>query len=81
MGIGRHAPSAPSGLENILARGHDQSHNVRLAAVQALGTYANSGDKRVTQALEKALDDTKHKVRHTAARILAVPCPGCGRRW
>ena len=81
MGIGPQAPSAPSGLENVLARGHDQSHNVRLAAVQALGAYVNSGDKRVTQALENALGDTKHKVRHTAARILAVPCPGCGRTW
>jgi RNA polymerase sigma-70 factor (ECF subfamily) len=79
MGIGPQAPSAPSGVENILARGHDQSHNVRLAAVQALGAYANSGDKRVTQALEKALDDPKHKVCHAAARILAVPCRGCDK--
>ena len=79
--IGTRAGKSLPGIERLLTGMTDQNHNVRLAAIQALGAYVNSGDKRVTQALEKALDDTKHKMRHTAARILGVRCPGCGRTW
>jgi len=69
------------GIERLLERMTDENFNVRLVALLAVGAYRNAGDLRVTQALEKALDDSKHKVRHAAARILAVPCPGCGRTW
>ena len=47
----------------------------------AFAAYRNSGNPAVARALQNALDDPKHKVRHAAARILAVPCPGCGRAW
>ena len=46
----------------------DANFNVRRAAALALGAYRSAGDPRVTQALERALDDPKHKVRHAAAR-------------
>ena len=66
-------------IERLLTGMTDENFNVRRAAVLALGAYRNAGDPRVRQALEKALDDTKHKVCHAAARILGVRCPGCGR--
>jgi len=69
------------GLARLLARLDDENHNVRLRAVATVGAYLPSGDKRVIRALHKALDDTKHKVRHAAARLLKAPCPGCGRTW
>ncbi len=81
FGIAAPADNIPPGIEKLLTGMADENFNVRHAAVWALGAYVNCGDKRVTQALEKALDDTKHKVRHTAARILGVRCPGCGRTW
>ena len=71
--------AVPAGLERLLERVADENFNVRLSAVQAIGAYREAGDARVAEALRKALDDPKHKVRHAAARILAVPCPGCGK--
>ncbi|MDY7011067.1 MAG: sigma-70 family RNA polymerase sigma factor [Planctomycetota bacterium] len=80
---GPHAIGTPTskslpGIERLMAGMTDENFNVRRAAVLSLGAYRNAGDSRVTQALEKALDDSKHKVRHAAARILGVRCPGCG---
>ncbi len=80
-GIGAPAAGSVSGLERLLARVADENFNVRLDAVLAVGAYRSAGDPRVTQALHGALDDPKHKVRHAAARILGVPCPGCGKTW
>ena len=81
---GPHAIGTPAGkrrpdIERLLTGMTDDNFNVRRSAVLVLGAYRNAGDPRVTQALKKALDDTKHKVRHAAARIQGVPCPGCGR--
>ncbi|HUW83520.1 MAG TPA: sigma-70 family RNA polymerase sigma factor [Phycisphaerae bacterium] len=78
---GRPAVRTVGGLDHLLDRAVDANFNVRLAAVVAIGAYRDAGDPRVVQGLQKALDDPKHKVRHAAARILAVPCPGCGRTW
>ncbi len=75
------ADDLPDGLGRLLGRVEDENHNVRLRAVQTVGAYLPSGDERVVQAMRKALDDPKHKVRHAAARLLGVPCPGCGRTW
>ncbi len=80
-GYGREAAAVPDGLENILAKKDDPNHNVRFAVVQVLGSYVHCGDVRVTRALEEAMKDAKHKVRHAAARILGRQCPGCGRIW
>ena len=79
--IGRAADRTVGGLDQLLERTADENFNVRLAAVTAIGAYREAGDSRVMQALRKALDDPKHKVRHMAARILGVPCPGCGKTW
>jgi HEAT repeat protein len=79
--IGAPAEASVSGLGRLLARTTDENFNVRLSAVGALGAYGNAGDPLVAQALQSALADPKHKVRHAAARILGVPCPGCGKTW
>jgi len=75
------ATSTPPGLDRLLARMNDESFNVRAAALQVLSAYRVTGAPRVTHALEAALDDPKHKVRHAAARIVGVPCRGCGKTW
>ena len=73
------AASVPQGLDRLLARMTDESFNVRMAALQKVAAYREAGDRCVAWALQAALDDPKHKVRHAAARVLGVPCPGCGR--
>lgn len=89
-GTGEKHPCGPSkaaaalpahGFESLLQRMSDANFNVRLAAVQAVGAYRAVGAERVEQALRRALEDPKHKVRHAASAILRVPCPGCGRTW
>jgi len=80
-GFREPARTSVKGLEKLLERLSDENFNVRRAAVAAVGAYVDSGDPRVPQALRGALDDSKHKVRHAAAAILRVPCPGCGRTW
>jgi len=80
--IGRettHNDDGPGGVERLLERMSDANFNVRLVALMAVAAYLPGGDRRVAGAVRKALDDPKHKVRHAAARILKVPCPGCGR--
>jgi len=79
--VGARASECPSGVERLLERMSDENLNVRLAALMALGGYLPGGDRRVVRAVQKALDDPKRKVRHAAARILKVPCPGCGKTW
>jgi len=68
-------------LDRILTRVADENCNVSLVAILAVSAYRNTGDPRVTRALQKALGQPKHKVRHAAARVLAVACPGCGKTW
>jgi RNA polymerase sigma factor (sigma-70 family) len=75
------AASAGEQFERLLTRLADENHNVRLYALMAVGAYRDSGDPRVQAALERALADPKHKVCHAAARILRVPCRGCGKTW
>ena len=79
--IGTPAEASVPGLGRLLARTTDENFNVRHSAVQAIGAYRNAGDPLVGRALQNALADPKHKVRHAAARILGVPCPGCGKTW
>ena len=67
------------GVEHLVSLLKHERFNVRLVAVRTVGAYLPSGDERVTRAMRQALDDPKHKVRHAAARIMGVPCPGCGR--
>jgi HEAT repeat protein len=75
------AAAVGPGVELLLKRLEDENFNVRLRAVMSLGAYVKSNDLRVAQALQKALDDPKHKVHHAAARLLRVPCRGCRRTW
>jgi hypothetical protein len=75
------AEANASDLDRLLARTMDENFNVRLTAVQAIGAYRDAGQPPVGRALQAALADPKHKVRHAAARILGVPCPGCGKTW
>jgi len=79
--VGTPAVGGPPGLDRLLERMADENFNVRIVTVQAVGAYRDAGDPRVTASLQAALDDPKHKVRHAAARILDVPCSGCGRTW
>ena len=76
--IWRRAATVPDGIEYVIGLLDDDVVKVRGAAVTALGAYAALGDERIEAALRKALDDPAHKVRHTAARMLGVPCSGCG---
>jgi RNA polymerase sigma factor (sigma-70 family) len=80
-GTGTPATASVPGLGRLLERATDENFNVRLVAVLMLGAYRSAGDPHVAQALRKALDEPKHKVRHAAARILGVPCRACGRTW
>lgn len=79
--IGEAASTLVGGVDKLLARMRDENSRVRMSALAAVGAYRGTGDPQVREALRKALDDPKHKVRHAAARVLAVPCPGCGKTW
>jgi HEAT repeat protein len=72
------ADRVPEGVADLLPLVRDASTKVRLDAIGALSAYARIGDARVTRALRGALGDSRHKVRHAAARALGVACPGCG---
>jgi len=73
-----HARSVSDHIESIIGRIDDDNLKVRWYAVLALGPYAATGDHRIKAALEHALHDSKHKVRHAAALRLGIACPDCG---
>ena len=79
--IGSPATGNPPGLETLIQRLTDENFNVRAEALRAVSAYAHTDAPGVMAALQKTLADPKHKVRHAAARILGVRCPGCGRTW
>lgn len=89
FGLGVPAPFGPSsqsdttvtGVQKLLALMTDGNFNVRCSAVKAVGAYLGTGDRRVVQAMERALDDPKHKVAHAAAKAMGVPCRSCGHTW
>jgi len=73
-------PSVPPGIDALLPMIGDSDVKVRSCAVEALAAYAPLRDRRIESALQQALNDPKHQVRHAAARALGVTCPGCGVR-
>ena len=73
------AASVPDGVEALISSVGDSDVKNRWTAVLALRPYARLNDARVAHALEGALSDESHKVRHAAALSLGRPCPGCGR--
>ncbi len=72
------AESVGDGVERLFPALDDEIVKHRCDVVRALGAYVGLGDERVDAALTKALDDDVHKVRHMAARMLGIECPGCG---
>lgn len=76
--VGHPSKAGPAGIDNLVRCVVDENHNVRLTTVAILAAYANSDDPRAAKALQQALQDPKHKVRHAAARVLGTACPGCG---
>ena len=77
--IGEPADTVPEGVDAILPLVKDDNVKIRVQAVAALSAYAKLGDAGIDRALQQALSDPKHKVRHAAAAALGVPCPGCGK--
>ena len=77
-GLATPAEEVPVGVEKLIPLMDDPNAKVRLAALLSLGAYAKLGDSRIDEALQRGLSDPKHKNHHYTARILGVPCPGCG---
>ncbi|MBN1347245.1 MAG: sigma-70 family RNA polymerase sigma factor [Phycisphaerae bacterium] len=77
-GIARPADSVPDGIDRLLAMLNDEHPKVRQETLRALAAYAHLDDAQIDAAIHKTLDDRKHKVRHAAARLLELACPGCG---
>ncbi len=78
--IGKPAKSVPDGIEELFPLLDDDNVKIRIHVVWALGAYAGLSDHKVKKALEIALSDSKHSVRHRAARVLGIDCPGCGTK-
>ena len=76
--LAKTAGRVSEGVNDIIELLEDANFRVRNEAVQALGAYRKLGDPRIDKAFEKALADEKHKVCHTAARVLDSTCPKCG---
>ncbi len=76
--IGSPAPRIVEGLEPLAEMLNDVNVRVRMKSLAALGAYAGLGSAVVDEALKRSLDDSVHKVRHAAAGILGIKCPGCG---
>ena len=72
------AETVPEGVEAIRPLVQDEHVKVRMDAIAALSAYAKLDDDDISCALQEALSDPKHKVRHAAAAALGVTCPGCG---
>jgi len=72
------APVVPSTIRMVSTLLNDPNWRVRREVVCALAAYAHLGNSRVNQALQSALGDRAHVVRHAAARALSTTCPGCG---
>jgi len=77
-GVSHPAEKVPVGVEKLIPLMDDPNAKVRLAALLSLAAYAKLGDSRIDDALQRGLSDPKHKNHHYTARILDVPCPGCG---
>jgi HEAT repeat protein len=78
--LAKKAASLPQGVGAMAGMLDDPNYRVRNEAVSALGAYRNLNDEGVDAAFEKALNDSKHKVQHSAARILDSTCPKCGEK-
>ena len=76
---GKRVESMPEGLLALEPLLSDSDLKTRWYAVHALGASAGL-DPAVDAALEKALCDPAHKVRHAAAGWLRRACPTCGTR-
>lgn len=76
--LAKPASALPLGVESIIEMLGDDNYRVRNEAVCALGAYRRLHDAGVDAAFKRALADKKHKVRHSAARILDMTCPACG---
>ncbi|MBN1270105.1 MAG: hypothetical protein JXB04_10990 [Kiritimatiellae bacterium] len=74
------ADRVPQGVALIVPMVGDPNEKVRMTAVNALAAYRGLGDPPVDGALNRALNDEKHKICHAAAKVLGVVCPGCGTR-
>jgi HEAT repeat protein len=77
-GLARPAERLPVGVEKLVPILSDPAVSVRVAALFALAAYVKLDNPDIEHAIQRALGDPKHKVRHYAARILGVRCPGCG---
>ncbi|MFC1586876.1 sigma-70 family RNA polymerase sigma factor [Planctomycetota bacterium] len=76
-GIAKRASSVPSEVEKIVIMLNDENVKVRWYAVLALGAYVGLGSRVVDIGLNKALNDSVHKVQHTVAFQLGITCPSC----
>jgi len=76
----KQADTAPEGIEKITPMLKDASDKIRRDCVKALAPYAHSESNEITYAIEKALKDPKHKVRHFAALALGQTCQDCAKK-
>ena len=73
----RPAESVPQGIEELLPLVSDTNTKTRWTALRLLRAFSHLGDGAIEDVLQEALKDPKHKIRHEAARALAIPCPDC----
>jgi len=78
MAFHRRATRIPEGAEIFIPCLRDSSIKIRMQSIGALSAYTGMGNSAIDSALEGLLDDTKHKIRHAAAKALACNCPSCG---
>ena len=78
--LGTPTHSVPEGIERVLPFLRESSIKTRMAALRILAAYVKLGDPRVENAFRCALDDPKHRIRHSVASVLGVACPGCGAK-
>jgi len=75
----KQADATPEGIEMTIPMLKDVSDKIRRNCVKALAPYARSESTKIRSAIQEALNDPKHKVRHFAALALCQTCPDCGK--
>ncbi len=73
------ADSVPDEIDSLIDLLSDPNDKIRMRVLTALRPYAHLDDERITVALNRALQDPKHRVAHLAACHLRITCPSCGK--
>ena len=78
LGVPQKASSIPDDVESLVPMVSDRNWKNQRIAVGVLGDYTGLDDPRIKQVFQEILNGSDHTLRHAAAGVLGIACPGCG---